>query len=117
LIESTEMMLLLPYLFLEAFQLLNDIERLIDHHDFFNVNGLVRARWGLLRCNHVLIIIVKVYQGLPLLFLEVTSFLLKLLRNEAKRGPGRCISELIILVLILKEVLIVYLLLEEGVVL
>jgi hypothetical protein len=111
------MMLLLPYLFLEAFQLLNYIERLIDHHDFFNVNGLVRARWGHLRCNNVLLIIFKVYQGLPLLFLEVTSFLLKLFRNEAKRGPGRCFSELIILVLILKEVLIVYLLLEEGVVL
>ena len=37
------MMLLLPYLFLESFQLLNDIERLIDHHDFLNVDGIIRA--------------------------------------------------------------------------
>jgi len=70
------MMLLFTYLFLEAFKLLNDIERLIDHHDFFNVDGVIRTRWGLLGRNHVLLIVVKVYQSLPLLFLEVTSFLL-----------------------------------------
>jgi len=93
--------LLFPYLFLEAFQLLNDIERLIDHHDVFNTDGLIRAWWGLLRGHHVFLIIVKVNHGLPLLFLQVAGFLLQLLRIEAERGPGRSISELIVVFLLL----------------
>jgi hypothetical protein len=83
LIESTEVVLLLTYILLEAFQLLNDIERLIDHHDVFNTDGLIRAWWGLLRGHHVFLIIVKVDHGLPLLFLEVAGFLLQLLLIKA----------------------------------
>ena len=95
------MVLLFPYLFLEAFQLLNDIERLIDHHDVFNTDGLIRAWWGLLRGHHVFLIIVKVNHGLPLLFLQVAGFLLQLLRIESERGPGRSVSELIVVFLLL----------------